>query len=466
MRALYAALLGLLTPLYLARLWWRGRREPLYRHAIAQRLGFTLAAQPPGAIWLHAVSLGETRAAAPLIAALRAALPGRPLLLTSTTATGWAAAEALLAPGDRHTWLPYDTPGAVRRFLRAQQPALGVLMETEVWPVLIHEAQRARVPLVLANARLSERSARKGQRYAALLRPAARALALTLAQTPADAQRLRAAGAAPVEVAGNLKFDVTPSAANLALGAQWRARLAGRTVVLAASTREAAGAATPGASSEEAELLAHWAAALRAQRSESSGAPTDAPSSAPASASSSAPPGAPPSGPPPLLVIVPRHPPRFDAVAEQVRAAGFTLARRSAFVADAPSDGALHADVWLGDSLGELAAWYALADVALLGGSFAPHGGQNLIEAAACGCPLVMGPSTFNFAQAADDAVAAGAARRAPGWGEAVAQALALASDAPRRAQASQQALAFAQAHQGAATRMAQRIAALLRESS
>lgn len=419
MRQLYAALLWLLTPAYLVRLWWRGRREPLYRHAMVQRLGLGLAAQPPGAIWVHAVSLGETRAAAPLIAALRQALPGRPLLLTSTTATGWTAAQALLAPGDRHTWMPYDTPGAVRRFLRAQRPAVGVLMETEVWPVLQHEAQRAGLPMVLASARLSARSARKGARMAALLRPAARALTLTLAQTEADARRLRALGAAPVEVAGNLKFDLTPDPAKLALGRRWRTLLR-RPVVLAASTRE-------GTPDEEALLLAAWRAAHG------------------------------PGEPSPLLVIVPRHPPRFDAVAAQIAAAGFTLARRSLDEEPGPDT-----DVWLGDTVGELVAWYALADVALLGGSFAPHGGQNLIEAAACGCPLIMGPSTFNFAQAAEDAVTAGAAWRVADWPAAVALADAVGRDALRLAEASEGALRFAAAHQGAAARMAARIAALV----
>jgi len=419
LRRLYAALLWLLTPAYLARLWWRGRREPLYRHAMAQRLGLGLAPQPPGAIWVHAVSLGETRAAAPLVAALRRTLPGRPLLLTSTTATGWTAAQALLAPGDRHSWVPYDTPGAVRRFVRAQRPAVGVLMETEVWPVLLHEAQRAGLPMVLASARLSARSARKGARLGRLLRPAARALTLTLAQTEADARRLRALGADPVEVAGNLKFDLTPDPAKLALGRQWRAQL-GRPVVLAASTRE-------GTPDEEVALLAAWRAAHGGgQRA-------------------------------PLLVVVPRHPPRFDAVAAQIEAAGFTLARRS--LGEVPG---ADTDVWLGDTVGELVAWYALAEVALLGGSFALHGGQNLIEAAACGCPLIMGPSTFNFAQAAEDAVAAGAAWRVADWPAALALTGVLLADAPRRADAGAHALRFAAAHQGAAARMAARIAGLV----
>ena len=318
-RAAYSTLLRLVTPLYLARLWWRGRHEPAYRLA-----------------WL-----------------------------THGTATGREAGAALLREGDAQVWLPYDTPGAVRRFMRHHRPVAGVIMETEVWPNLLHGAAEAGVPLVLANARLSERSQAKGERLGALMRPAAARFTRVLAQTEDDARRLRDAGAGHVQVVGNLKFDVTPAPHQLARGRQWRQALA-RSVVLAASTREG----------EEPPLLQAWQA-LR--------------------------------GPRPLLLLVPRHPQRFDEVGALVAAAGLRGLRRSAWT-DAPPADAAAVDVWLGDSLGEMPLYYALADVALLGGSFAPLGGQNLIEAAACGCPLLMGPHTFNFAQAAEQARAAGAA--------------------------------------------------------
>ena len=417
-RALYATVLRAATPLYLLRLWRRGAREPGYRQALGERLGLYRGAVPaPGLVWVHAVSLGETRAAAPLIGALRELQPGLRLLLTHGTATGRHAGLALLQPGDHQAWLPYDTPGAAQRFLRRFQPAVGVLMETELWPSLMREAERARVPVVLANARLSERSARKGRRLAALMHPAARRLSLALAQTPPDAERLLAAGTPQVLISGNLKFDMTPSPAQLTLGRQWRAGL-NRSVVMAACTREG----------EEVPLLAAWRSLPE---------------------------------PRPLLLIVPRHPQRFDEVASLVRAAGLSLARRSSWSGTPPPE-ALPADVWLGDSMREMALYYATARAALLGGSFEPLGGQNLIEAAACACPVVMGPHTFNFAEAAELSLAAGAALRAATMDDAIEQATRLVADTPRCERASADAARFAAQHQGAAQRMARRIAGLM----
>ncbi len=407
--ALYSTLLRILTPSILLRYAWRSRAEPLYRHAMRERLGFYSGATQPGAVWVHAVSLGETRAAAALIDALRNTRPGMRLLLTHGTATGREAGGALLRDGDAQAWLPLDTPGAVQRFFAHFQPAVGVLMETEVWPNLLHAAQREGVPMVLANARLSEKSQRKGERFAALLRPALRCLTLALAQSDDDAMRLRASGVGEVIVAGNLKFDVTPDPAQLARGRAWRDALQ-RHAVLAASTREG----------EEAPLLDAWLA-LQVPR--------------------------------PLLLIVPRHPQRFDEVASLVRAKGLVLSRRSEWV-DAPAPAAHTADVWLGDSLGEMALYYAAAHVAFIGGSFAPLGGQNLIEAAACGCPVVMGPHTFNFADAAELALRAGAAVRVAGIGDAVALAVSHASQADQ-ASWSAMASAFAARYRGASRQTA-----------
>ena len=364
----------------------------------------------------------ETRAAAPLIEALRARRPGLKLLLTHGTATGREAGRALLREGDAQAWLPYDTPGAVRRFLRTHRPLAGVVMETEVWPNLMAGAQAAGVPMLLANARLSERSRRKGLRLRALLHPALARFTQVLAQTESDAMRLRDSGATAVRVLGNLKFDMAPRPELLARGKAWRTAL-GRPVLLAAVTREG----------EEGPLL-------RAFADRVSGLPQ----------------------PVPLLLVVPRHPQRFDEVAVGIAAAGFVAARRSAW-ADRPDDAALQADVWLGDSLGEMPTYYACADAALLGGSFAPLGGQNLIEAAACGCPLVMGPHTFNFADAAELAIAAGAAERVDDIEAGVARALAIVREEPgphgRRVQ---RALAFAGEHRGAAERTAQAVLARL----
>ncbi|MCV2365964.1 3-deoxy-D-manno-octulosonic acid transferase [Paucibacter sp. DJ1R-11] len=416
---LYGLLLQLLSPLYLLRLWRRGAAEPLYREWLGERFGFY--AQPEttgGRLWLHAVSLGETRAAAALVAALRQARPDVRLLLTHSTATGREAGRELLQAGDAQAWLPYDSPGAVRRFLQHWRPGVGVLMETEIWPSLQARAEAVGLPMVLANARLSARSQRRGQRFAALLRPAARRLRLVLAQTEADADRLRASGATEVQVQGNLKFDMKVDEQLLCQGHAWRAQL-GRPVLLAAVSREG----------EEAVLLKAWQ-------------------------------GLPPGKPRPLLLIVPRHPQRFGEVEALLLAAGLTVARRSRWQAQ-PDMQALQADAWLGDSMREMHLYYGLADVALLGGSFAPLGGQNLIEAAACGCPLIMGPHTFNFAQAAELAEEAGAALRVPDLNFGLEQALRLSAEPVRRSVMQAQARAFAERHRGAAARMATAILAL-----
>jgi 3-deoxy-D-manno-octulosonic-acid transferase len=418
--ALYSLALRLLIPAYLLRLWWRGRAEPLYRHAMAERLGFYASAPSSGAVWVHAVSLGETLAAAALITALRLQRPGMRLLLTHGTATGFAAGAKLLQEGDQQTWLPLDTPQAVLRFFDHFQPTVGVLMETEIWPNLLSIASTRRLPMMLANARLSDKSLRKSQGFMrAVLAPAVRSLTRVLAQTEADAVRLRNAGATDVLVCGNLKFDITPNAALLAQGETWRAALQ-RPVLLAAVTREG----------EEAMLLSVWKTSISMLAVK------------------------------PLLIIVPRHPQRFDEVAALVASHGLRLARRSTWQATPTAD-AVSADVWLGDSMGEMPLYYALAQVALLGGSFAPLGGQNLIEAAACGCPVVMGPHTFNFAQAAELSEAAGAAIRVADMNAGVQAALALMRS-DQRTDTVQRALTFASAHRGAAERMAHQIAPLI----
>ncbi|MET0519446.1 MAG: 3-deoxy-D-manno-octulosonic acid transferase [Burkholderiaceae bacterium] len=441
----YGALLRLLTPFYLLKLWRRGKAEPLYRQHWGERFGFygrrekpmatgTGTATAGGWLWLHAVSLGETRAAAALIDELRRQRPGLRLLLTHGTATGRETGRGLLRDGDAQAWLPVDLPGATGRFLAHWRPALGVLMETEIWPSLQYAAARAGVPMVLANARLSERSLRRGRKVAALLGPARRRLTLALAQTEDDARRLRESGVPRVEVLGNLKYDLHPDEALLTRGHAWRALL-GRPVLLAAVTREG----------EEAMLLQAWRASTVQ--------------------------------PKPLLLIVPRHPQRFDEVAALIRAAGLSLARRSEWAApaartigqagaddrqDLPPAEALQADAWLGDSMREMPLYYGAARVALLGGSFAPLGGQNLIEAAACGCPVVMGPHTFNFTEAARLAEAAGAARRVVDMQAGLEAALTLCTDAAQQQEIADRARAFAGQHRGAASRMAAAILRLL----
>ena len=424
LRLLYSLLLLLATPLIMLRLLWRGVRQPEYRRHWRERWGFPSAAPLSRSVWIHAVSVGEMRATVPLVQRLRAARPGLAILITCMTPTGRATAAELYADSVTCVYLPYDFRSLHRRLIARFRPALLVIMETEIWPNLLLEASRRGVPTVLANARLSERSARKARRFEALFRPVAESVPLVLAQTQDDADRLRAAGARRVEVCGNLKFDVTPDAAQLARGSAWKPAC-GRRIVLAASTREG----------EEGPLLAAW-------------------KQQPA--------------PRPLLLIVPRHPQRFDEVAALVESSGLTCWRRSLW-ADAPPTDAGTADVWLGDSIGEMAVYFSCARVALLGGSFEPLGGQNLIEAAACGCPVLMGPHTFNFSQAADLALHEGAAQRVADIDEAVQVAVGMASEpagdagrSPDARPSPQRALEFAARHRGAAERMARQISALL----
>lgn len=436
-RALYSLLVWLVQPLVRRKLARRGAAEPLYLQAVEERFGYYDSAPcsaSDGLVWVHAVSLGETRTAALLIAGLRQRLPGMRLLLTHGTATGLAQGATLLQAGDIQTWQPWDTPGAAHRFLDHFRPRIGILMETEIWPNLVAACAQRGVPLVLANARMSEKSQRQAQRLAWLARPAFGALTAVWAQTHADAQRLTQLGARVQGVFGNLKFDAAPNADQLATGRAWRGR-AGRPVVMFASSREG----------EEAALL-------QILRSFRPLAPVNKSQGAINSIAIGI-----------QWLIVPRHPQRFDEVAALIGQHGFVVSRRSTWGDGPPaSEGPDASAIWLGDSLGEMALYYGLADVALLGGSFEPLGGQNLIEAAACACPVVMGPHTFNFADAAELAEAAGAALRVPSLQQAVAAAQTLANDPAARATMARAATGFSGDHRGALEKTASAVVALL----
>ena len=427
-RGLYGALTTLGQPLLRRKLARRGQQEPGYLEAVDERFGHY--SQPVEStselVWVHAVSLGETRTAAVLLKALRAQHPALRLLLTHGTATGREEGRALLKsigqPGDVQVWQPWDSPAAVRRFLDHFKPRLGLLMETEIWPNLMAQAKTRALPMVLVNARLSAKSLKQAQQLAALSRPAYGALSAVYAQTDADAERLRQIGAPVAGVFGNLKFDATPDAGQLATGKAWRQTLA-QPVVMFASSRE-------GEEDEFFKQIVPMAQAARAQAAMNSGAGKPASFKA---------------------LVVPRHPQRFDDVAALAARHGLSVSRRSQWTGSPAANAkALSADVWLGDSLGEMALYYGLADVALLGGSFAPLGGQNLIEAAACGCPVVMGPHTFNFLEAAELALSEGAALRVSGMAEGVEAALKLMKDAPAQSKAAQAGLAFAARNRGA----------------
>lgn len=416
LRLVYRALWWIVAPLAVIRLWWRGRFEPGYRRHVGERFGFYDAPPYTGRplIWVHAVSVGETRAAQPLIDALLARYPSHGILLTHMTPTGRATGENLFGDRVLRCYLPYDMVGPIRRFLKQWRPSVGVVMETEVWPNLIFTCRESGVPLVLTNARMSARSFRRAARFGEAAKPVFGGFSRVFAQSDADAERLRMLGAHDVDVMGNLKFDMTPPSALLARGARWRERFGERKVWLAASTRDG----------EEALVL--QARAMLAAASDV--------------------------GRRSLLVLVPRHPQRFDEVAAMLEKVRLNYVRRSAWPDDdmpLPAD----VDVVLGDSMGEMAAYFSAADVAFIGGSLLPLGGQNLIEACAAGTPVVFGPHMFNFTQASENALSAGAALRVSDAGELATALADLLLNDDRRLAMRTAALLFAKQHQGATAR-------------
>ncbi len=405
-RFAYTLMLYALLPRALLHLWWRARRQPAYRAHLAERFGHYGASAPPPLIWVHAVSVGETRAAAPLIAELQRQYPRHRILLTHMTPTGRETGVALYGDSVQRAYLPYDFPYAVARFLDHFKPVCGILLETEIWPNLIHACRLRKLPVYLLNARMSEKSRRRYARFRALATTSLNELTAIIAQSPADAERLRSLGAKSVAVTGNLKFDITPDPALVARGLRWREHWgSARPVLLCASTREG----------EEAILLE----ALRQ---------LDMPDL--------------------LTVIVPRHPQRFDDVAALIARAGFAYQRRSA---DAPITAQTR--ILIGDSMGEMFAYYAASDVAIIGGSLLPFGAQNLIEACAAGCPVVVGPHTYNFAEVVQLALAAGAAVRVETAPAAIAAARELLLDPARARRMGQAGLAFTCEHRGAAVK-------------
>lgn len=379
--AVYQLLWHLLLPLAFVRLAWRARHAFSYLHHIPERLGFGYS-EPitKGSIWIHAVSVGETRAAQPLIDAYLAR--GESILLTHMTLNGRRTGKQLfakeIASGQiRQVYLPYDICWAVEHFLKTFKPKLGLFMETEAWPTVVFRCNEIGLPLFLVNARLSERSARRVNRFGKAGRALFQAFAGILAQTEFDAQRYRSLGVQNVQIVGNLKFDVPLDPGLVEQGKFWRQGIqaCNRLMVCAASTRDG----------EEAIILKAWNELLL-----SNAFPT-----------------------PPLLCLVPRHPERFAEVADQINSAGLKLRKRSEW-SGIPS-GCDGLDVVLGDSMGEMTMYYSASDLVLMGGSLLPFGGQNLIEACAAGCPVLLGENTYNFQQATLDAIDSGAAKRIKG---------------------------------------------------
>jgi len=407
MRFLYTVLIHLLLPLAPLRLLWRARRQRGYLHHVGERLGIYSGTLDQPVIWLHAVSVGETRAAQPVISLLRERHPDHRILLTHMTPTGRETGHQLFGDKVSRCYLPYDLPWAVARFLEHFRPRAGIIMETEIWPNLIHGCAAREIPCYLVNARLSEKSLRGYERFGSLARQSLEALTAISAQAAGDAQRLAGLGARNVRVTGNVKFDIAPPEAMLALGRKWRGSYSEtRPVLLLASTRDG----------EEALILERLH-------------DVDIPGL--------------------LIVIVPRHPQRFEEVAQIVGKHGFRLQRRSENAQVAPET-----QVLLGDSMGEMFAYYAACDVAFVGGSLLPYGAQNLIEACAAGKPVLIGPSSFNFTEAAEGAIAAGAAIRVADAAALIREAERLLRDRAARERMSSAGLAFCALHRGATARV------------
>jgi 3-deoxy-D-manno-octulosonic-acid transferase len=405
-RFIYSIVLWLLLPYVIFHLLWRARKQPEYLQHIAERFGFYKFASNKPIIWLHTVSVGETRAAASLIKRLREHYPDHQLLLTHTTPTGRAAGEQLYGDKVQRVYLPYDYPFAVKRFLNHFRPHAGVLLETEIWFNLIHACHAGKIPLLLLNARLSEKSAKRYARYPRLVKSGLGELRAIAAQTAADAERLTVLGGANVSVMGNLKYDIEPPVAMLELGQKMRSQFGlDRKIFLVASTREG-----------EETLLLDKLGLLKI-------------------------PGL-------LTVIVPRHPQRFQEVEDMLVQRGFSFQCRSANQSIAPET-----EVVLGDSMGEMFAYYAACDIAFIGGSLLPFGGQNLIEACAVGKPVLIGPHTYNFTQASELAVTSGAAVRVQDAAEMVPVVQNLFADPEQLTAMGKAGLSFVNANRGATER-------------
>lgn len=413
--SMYRAVTVVALPLASLYLMWRSRKQPAYRRYWDERFAwsnFPLKTERPR-VWIHAVSVGETNAAKPLLSAILARWPECDVLLTHMTPTGRDAGKKLvaLAPDRIHQcYLPYDAPYAVEKFFRQTQPTLGIIMETEVWPNIMSEAHRRGVPIVLANARESEKSRAQAAKFIDVMGPAFGSFAAILAQSEEDRKRLESLGGRNITVCGSVKFDIRPNPSQVATARAWKEKLP-KPVVLVASTRRGEEIRFAQAMAARRDLL------RRAQ-----------------------------------FWIVPRHPERFDEVAVILQDAGFRVLRRSSI--RAPEKIPEDTDVILGDSMGEMSFYCALSDMVAMGGSFQPLGAQNVIEPALAGNPIVVGPSTYNFDKVIRDGIAAGAMVQVQDPAEALAQFEKWLDDPASRIRASEAALAFSHEYAGATERM------------
>jgi 3-deoxy-D-manno-octulosonic-acid transferase len=409
MRHLYTTLIYLLRPVVFGLVLWRGLRNHAYWVGLRERFGLGAPVGSPS-LWVHAVSLGEVSAAAPLVRALRARYPQFPLILTTATPTGRARARALFGTSVTVRYLPYDTPGSVRRFLARCRPRIGIVMETELWPNLFRQCLRRGIPMMLASARLSPKSVARYRRFSSLFAGLV-AETLVAAQTAEDAERFRAIGAdgAKTRIVGNVKFDVAVDAAAMEHGRRLRAsHWDERPVWIAGSTH----------AGEEEQVLSAHAELL-----------TDVPNA--------------------LLLLVPRHPERFQAVADLIGRRGLRFERRS-------SGNPVRTDsqVLLVDTVGELSTLYAAVDVAFVGGSLVPIGGHNLLEPAAVGLPVLTGPYQSNAREIARQLLLEGAALQVED-SQQLAQVLKeLFADAERRERVGASGRRVIEANRGSVTRL------------
>lgn len=423
MRFIYLTAIYLLAPIAWLALAWRGLREPSYRQGLTQRFGFGATVAAPS-IWVHAVSVGEVQAAASLVQALRARYPDIPLTLTTVTPTGAARARALFGTGVDVRYVPYDLPGSVRRFFARVQPRVAVILETELWPNLYRACGTRGVPLVLASARISPRSVGRYRMLASLFRETLSHGIVIAAQGEGDAERFRAIGSDPAKthVVGNIKFDLGLPSDIRERGARCRAAHAanGRFLWVAGSTHEGEEEAT-----------------IEAQRAmEAAGVPN-------------------------LLVIAPRHPPRFGAVADLLASRGIRYARRSAGEVAGPDT-----QVLLLDTLGELMEWYAAADVAFVGGSLVPVGGHNLLEPAALAVATLSGPQVFNAEEIAEALVTEGAVEKVQDAAGLCAALLRLAHDPQERARRGALGQALVERNRGTLQRLMALLEPLIKGSA
>ncbi|HIG78815.1 MAG TPA: 3-deoxy-D-manno-octulosonic acid transferase [Cycloclasticus sp.] len=420
MRLAYSVLLYLFSPIVALRLLMRGRKSPAYLSRWGERFGFYPKGQPKGVIWFHTVSVGEAEAAFPLINIIAEQYPDTPILVTTTTPTGSARVKAFLGHRVHHVYLPYDTPGAMRRFYRAFKPKIAIILETEIWPNMFYQAKRGGVPSIVVNARMSEKSAKGYARLGSLMKDTLADITHICAQTQPSADRFIALGLAEnkVSVPGNIKFDMALPVHLLeraeVIRRDWFQQ---RSSWMAASTHEG----------EDGKVLSAFDR-IKRQR------------------------------PNTLLVLVPRHPERFNEVAKLCEKRGYSVTRRSE-----QKSARVDTDVFLLDTLGELKLYYATVDVAFIGGSFVPVGGHNMLEAAGLSVPVLFGPHVHNFTEISERLLAVKAAIQVEDKEQLAEQVISLLEHSEKRDEMGVAGRAFVEQNQGAVNKVAKRIGELIK---